>query len=107
MIRGDFLSFFFFFFFLRRTRTYFSWTYCFPNGISSVASAIFFFFWGGGRRAVYMWILIRDHGRLRVPRQAKFLSCKYWGVYLGHKLITATLGRALIRLWGFASSVVC
>lgn len=25
----------------------------------------------------YMWILIRDHGRLRVPRQAKFLSCKY------------------------------
>lgn len=54
-----------------------------------------------------MWILIRDHGRLRVPRQAKFLSCKYWGVYLGHKLITATLGRALIRLWGFASSVVC
>lgn len=25
----------------------------------------------------YMWILIRGHGRLRVPRQAKFLSCKY------------------------------
>lgn len=70
MIRGD-LSFFFF---LRRTRTHFSWTYSFPNGISSVASAVFF---GGG--AVYMWILIRDHGRLRVPRQAKFLSCKYWG----------------------------
>lgn len=25
----------------------------------------------------YMWIILRDHGRLRVPRQAKFLSCKY------------------------------
>lgn len=25
----------------------------------------------------YMWIRIRDHGRLRVPRQTKFLSRKY------------------------------
>lgn len=26
---------------------------------------------------VCMWILIRDNGRLRVPRQAEFISCKY------------------------------
>lgn len=107
MIRGDFLFFFLFLFFSPTHTHTLLLDLLFSKRDIICCICNFFFFFGGGRRAVYMWILIRDHGRLRVPRQAKFLSCKYWGVYLGHKLITATLGRALIRLWGFASSVVC
>lgn len=41
----------------------------FSNRISFVSSTFL--------AVYYMWILIRDHGRLRVPRQAKFLSRKY------------------------------
>lgn len=68
MIRGDFL---FFYAPLRRTNFFFFfWTYSFSNGISFAASTFLL-------AVYYMWILIRDHGRLRVPRQAKFLSCKY------------------------------
>ena len=82
MIRGDFLSFFLFFFFsfapLRRTRNALLLDLLITKRDIICCIYIFFLEWVSGV-CVYMWILIRDHGRLRVPRQAKFLSCKYWG----------------------------